>query len=423
MSAPPTKIRPKTISLGCRLNIAEGAQIDALLNGRAIQVVNSCGVTQSAVKSSRAAVRRAHKANPEVPIVVTGCAAQITPDDFAQLPGVARIIGNGDKLNATAYAAISAGQGMQMRVNDVMTVARTTPQMLPSFDSHTRAFMEVQNGCDHRCTFCVIPYGRGPSRSVPLAQIVENARALTANGFGELVLTGVDTTSYGADLPQMPRLSDLITAILDGVPGVRRLRIGSIDVAEIDDALFALLTQEDRMMGHVHLSLQAGDDLILKRMKRRHSRADAVAMADRLMTARPDMAIGADIIAGFPTEDDAAAARSRALIHDCHIRFAHIFPYSARAGTPAARMPQVAAPIIKARAAALREVAAAAQQKWLQSLVGSQQSLLVERDGISGHISNFARARLAHGAAQPGEILPISILGLDGDVLIGKRAA
>ena len=422
-SASPKIIVPKTISLGCRLNIAEGGQIDTLLNGRAIQVVNSCGVTQSAVKSSRAAVRRAHKANPDVPIVVTGCAAQIAPGDFAHLPGVARVIGNGDKFDAGAYAAITPGRSAQIRVNDVMTVARTTPQMLPSFDSHTRAFMEVQNGCDHRCTFCIIPYGRGPSRSVPLEEVVENARALVASGFGELVLTGVDTTSYGADFPQTPRLSDLITAILDGAPALRRLRIGSIDVAEIDDALFELLTQEPRMMGHVHLSLQAGDDLILKRMKRRHSRADAVAMADRLMAARPDIAIGADLISGFPTEDDAAAARTRALIDDCHIRFAHIFPYSARSGTPAACMPQVAAPVIKARAAALREVAGAAQQKWLQSLVGSHQSLLVERDGISGHIGNFARTRLNDGAAQPGEILPITILGLDGDGLIGKRAA
>ncbi len=414
---------PKVISLGCRLNIAEGARIDTLIGDRPVQVVNSCGVTQSAVKSSRAAVRRAHKNNPGLPIIVTGCAAQIAPGDFTKLPGVARVIGNGDKFDAAAYGAITPGQIAQMRVNDVMTVARTAPQLLPSFDSHTRAFLEVQNGCDHRCTFCIIPYGRGPSRSVPIGEVVENAQALVERGFKELVLTGVDTTSYGQHMDGTARLPHLIAAILAAVPALERLRIGSIDVAEIDDALFELLTQEMRMMAHVHLSLQAGDDLILKRMRRRHSRAQAVAMADRLMTARPEMAIGADLIAGFPTEDAGAAARTRALIADCHIRFAHIFPYSARHGTPAARMPQLPATVIKARAAALRDVAHVAQRDWLQSLVGSEQSLLVERDGLSGHIGNFARTRLSDHAATPGEILPIRILGLDGDVLIGKRAA
>ena len=418
MSVAEKLVQPKVISLGCRLNIAEGARIEAMLSaaGDTSTVINTCGVTATAVRSSRAAIRKAHRDHPDGAIFVTGCAAQIEPEKFAQLPGVTGLVGNGDKFDAARYARPT------IQISDVMQVIRTAPQMLPAFDNHTRAFLDVQNGCDHRCTFCIIPYGRGPSRSLDIAATVEAAQALMADGHRELVLTGVDLTSYGHDLERQPTLAQLCQRLLDAVPGLDRLRMGSIDVAEIDDALFALLTEDQRMLPHVHLSLQAGDDLILKRMKRRHSRAQAVAMVERLKSKRPEIAIGADLIAGFPTEDDAAAENSRALIADCDILFAHIFPYSPREGTPAARMPQVPPSIVKARAEALRAVAAAYQAKALAALVGTRQTLLVERDGQSGHIDNFARARI-DTPETPGTILPIAITGLDGATLIGKRAA
>lgn len=410
--------RPHVVSLGCRLNIAEGARIEAMLGdaGGDVTVINTCGVTAAAVQSSRNAVRRAHRDNPDGQIFVTGCAAQIEPQKFAALPGVTGLVGNGDKLDADGYARPN------LQISDVMSVVRTAPQMLPAFDNHTRAFLDVQNGCDHRCTFCIIPYGRGPSRSLDIAATVDAASALMASGHRELVLTGVDLTSYGHDLGGQPTLAQLCARLLKHVPGLTRLRMGSIDIAEIDDALFDLLTGDPRMMPHVHLSLQAGDDLILKRMKRRHSRAQAVAMVERLKAKRADIAIGADLIAGFPTEDEAAAANSRAIIADCDILFAHIFPYSPRQGTPAARMPQVPPPIVKARAEALRAVAAAHQAQRLRALIGTRQTLLVERDGHSGHIDNFARTRI-DAPETPGSIVAVEITGLDGATLIGKRAA
>lgn len=407
-------------SFGCRLNIAESEAIRTALvdsaDPRALVIVNGCAVTGNAMREARSAVRRARREHPHARIVATGCAAQVDPDGFAAMPEVDLVLGNAEKLDAASYA-----RNERVVVGDIMALTRTAPQMVPAFSAHARAFLEVQNGCDHRCTFCVIPYGRGPSRSVPVAAAVEAAQRLIDGGHRELVLTGVDLTSYGHDLPDTPTLADLIAALLVGVPGLARIRLGSVDVAEIDGALFELLTQEVRMMPHVHLSLQHGDDLMLKRMKRRHSRAQAVAMVARLKAAR-EIAIGADLIAGFPTEDEAAAARNASLIADCDIVFAHVFPYSPRAGTPAARMPQLPREAIKARAAALREVGKAYRTAWLASLVGSTQPVLVERDGLSGHADNFASIRLT-APAPAGEVARVRILGVDGDALIGEGAA
>lgn len=411
------------INLGCRLNIAEGERISDLLQAIDPQhrpvVINSCGVTAEAVSTSRASVRRAHRDNPDRPVMVTGCAAQIEPAMFATMPGVARVIGNGEKFAPEHYRPDAEPTASRIHVGDIMALVRTAPQMLPAFDQHARAFLDVQNGCDHRCTFCIIPYGRGPSRSVPIDHIVDAATAAVARGQQEVILTGVDLTSYGQDQPELPTLADLCAALLSRVTGLQRIRLGSIDVAEIDDALFALLTGEPRMMPHVHLSLQSGDDLILKRMKRRHRRADAVRMVARLKAARPDIAIGADLIAGFPTEDADAALNSQRLIADCDIVFAHIFPYSPRDGTPASRMPQLPRAEVKQRAAALRDVARHHQHRWLSRLVGTPQRLLVERDGMTGHIDSFARMRLG-SPAPPGAVAGVWVTDAVDGILTGR---
>ncbi len=411
-------VAPIVHSFGCRLNIAESESIRAALSAgddpRALVVINGCAVTGNAMREARGAVRRARREHPHARIVATGCAAQVDPGGFAAMPEVDLVLGNAEKLLASSYA-----RNERVVVGDIMALTRTAPQMVPAFGAHARGFLEVQNGCDHRCTFCVIPYGRGPSRSVPVEAAVEAAQRLVTSGHRELVLTGVDLTSYGHDLPGAPTLADLLAALLARVSGLERVRLGSVDVAEIDGALFELLTGEARMMPHVHLSLQHGDDLMLKRMKRRHSRAQAVAMVERLKAARAGIAIGADLIAGFPTEDERAAAANASLIADCDIVFAHVFPYSPREGTPAARMPQVARDVVKARAAALRGVGAAHRVAWLGAQIGSTQTMLVERDGVSGHADSFARVRLA--APQPaGAIVRVGISGVDGDALIGE---
>lgn len=383
---------PEVISLGCRLNLAESETIRALLasgpQARATLVVNSCAVTNEAVRQTRQAIRRARRARPDAEIIVTGCAAQIDPAGFAAMAEVDRVIGNAEKLQPAAWASTAPAL-----VQDIMAVRQTAPHLAASFSAHVRAFVEVQNGCDHRCTFCAIPFGRGNSRSVPAGAVVERVQALVDAGHREIVLTGVDLTSYGPDLPGAPSLGQLVERVL-AHSRVERLRLSSLDGIEIDDRLFALLTQERRVLPHVHLSLQAGDDMILKRMKRRHSRGQSVALVERLKAARPAIAIGADLIAGFPTEDDAMAANTLALIDDCDIVHAHIFPYSPRSGTPAARMPQVAPAMVKARAAALRERAAARRADWLAGLVGTEQRVLVERPGDRGHAENFAEVRI-----------------------------
>ncbi|GGA39840.1 tRNA (N(6)-L-threonylcarbamoyladenosine(37)-C(2))-methylthiotransferase MtaB [Sphingomonas psychrolutea] len=385
---------PHIISLGCRLNIAESEAIRALTAGRDnLVVVNSCAVTNGAVAETRKAVRRARADHPGAQIVVTGCAAQIDPVGFAAMPEVDRVIGNAEKLLPEAWRSNDT-----ILVGDIMQIRDTAPHLAPAFGAHARAFVEVQNGCDHRCTFCIIPFGRGNSRSVPAGAVIDRIAALVEAGHREIVLTGVDLTSYGPDLPGAPTLGMLVERILRHVPALERLRLSSLDGIEIDDRLFALLTQEARVMPHVHLSLQAGNDMILKRMKRRHARAESVTLVERLKTARPDIAIGADLIAGFPTEDDAMFADTLALIDDCDVVHAHIFPYSERDGTPAARMPQVPVALRKARAAALRAAGARRKAAWLAGLIGTTQTVLVERPGDRGHAGNFAEVRFETGA-------------------------
>jgi threonylcarbamoyladenosine tRNA methylthiotransferase MtaB len=435
---------PQIISLGCRLNIAESEAIRPLTVGRDLIVINSCAVTNAAVAETRKAIRRARAARPGAQLVVTGCAAQIDPASFAAMPEVDRVLGNVEKLSSQAWDAADP-----VIVGNILRVRETAPHLAPAFATHARAFVEVQNGCDHRCTFCVIPYGRGNSRSVPAGAVIDRITALVEAGHREVVLTGVDLTSYGPDLPGAPTLGLLVERILRHVPTLERLRLSSLDGIEIDDRLFALLTQEKRMMPHVHLSLQSGNDLILKRMKRRHSRAQGVALVDRLKTARPEIAIGADLIAGFPTEDDTMFADTLALIDDCDVVHAHIFPYSEREGTPAARMPGVPVPVRKARAALLREAGARRKVAWLRELVGTTQEVLVERPGDRGHAGTFAEVHWplpvhaelvealpfssrpapvegshsrSSGRTEAGEVVRIHILATDGETLTGTPA-
>ena len=374
-------------------------------------VVNSCAVTNEAVRQTRQAIRRARRARPSAQLVVTGCAAQIDPASFGAMPEVDRVIGNAEKLVPASWASDDAAL-----VQDIMAVRQTAPHLAVSFSAHVRAFVEVQNGCDHRCTFCAIPFGRGNSRSVPAGAVIERVQALVEAGHREIVLTGVDLTSYGPDLPGAPSLGQLVERVL-AHSGVDRLRLSSLDGIEIDERLFALLTQERRVLPHIHLSLQAGDDMILKRMKRRHSRAQSVELVARLKAARPEIAIGADLIAGFPTENEAMAANTLALIDDCDIVHAHIFPYSPRAGTPAARMPQVAPGVAKARAAALRERAAARRAHWLRDMVGTTQRVLVERPGERGHAENFAEVMLPQ--SDIGSVQQVKITNVQDGKLIG----
>ncbi|WP_375244479.1 tRNA (N(6)-L-threonylcarbamoyladenosine(37)-C(2))-methylthiotransferase MtaB [Sphingomonas parapaucimobilis] len=408
---------PEIISLGCRLNIAESETIRALAAGREdMVVVNSCAVTNEAVKQTRAAIRRAAKARPDAQIVVTGCAAQIDPASFAAMPEVARVLGNADKLRPESWASTEP-----MLVTDLSRVVETAPHLVSAFAGHARAFVEVQNGCDHACTFCIIPTGRGPSRSVPAGLVIERIARAVELGHREVVLTGVDLTSYGHDLPGAPSLGLLVERILTHVPALPRLRLSSLDSIEIDDRLFELVTGEARVMPHLHLSLQAGNDLILKRMKRRHSRAQSVAIVERLLTARPEIAIGADLIAGFPTEDEAMAADTLALIDDAHIVHAHIFPYSARDGTPAARMPQVPHPLRRERAATLREAAARRRRDWLASQIGQTRDVLVERPGTRGHAPDFADIHFTP-TAEPGRIARVRVTAATETHLIGQLA-
>jgi len=376
---------PRLITLGWRLNIAESASIGALLGTRDdLVVVNSCAVTAQAVKDTRHAIRRARRDRPDARILVTGCAAQTEPETFRAMPEVDAVIPNGGKLDPASYGA--AG---------LPAPSPLAPSPLASaFAGRSRAFVSVQTGCDHRCTFCIIPHGRGDSRSVPAGAVIDRIGALVDQGAREVVLTGVDLTSYGPDLPGGGSLGQLVERILRHVPALPRLRLSSLDSVEIDDRLFDLITGEARVMPHLHLSLQAGDDMVLKRMKRRHARAQAVALVERIKAKRPEIAIGADIIAGFPTETDAMAANSLALIDDCDIVFGHVFPYSPRAGTPAARMPQVDHARIRTRAAALRDAANRRRAGWLASLVGTRQTVLVESSGTRGRAENYAEVEI-----------------------------
>ncbi len=392
----------ETITLGCRLNFAESEAMRGLAGDDAL-IVNSCAVTNEAVRQTRQAIRRAHRERPERKIIVTGCAAQLDPTSFAAMPEVAKVIGNADKYRADAFAS----ENRVVR-SDVMTAS--PPPVAAGFLARVRSFVAVQTGCDHRCTFCSIWQARGASRSLPYEAVREAVVRELDAGAKEIVLTGVDITSFEGGL------GPLCQRLLADLSSLKRLRLSSLDSIEIDDALMELVAGEPRLLPHFHLSLQAGDDLILKRMKRRHSRADAVATVAALKKARPDVTIGADLIAGFPTESEAAAQNSRDLIRDCDIVAAHIFPFSPRPDTPAARMPQLERETVKARAARLREIAADHRNRWFDSLVGTRQKLLIE-NSEKGHADNFAPALVS--GSKRGDMGSASITGRDGDLLIG----
>jgi len=402
------------ITMGCRLNAAESNALRQELGDvDNLVVINSCAVTNEAVRQTRQAIRKARRAKPDAHIVVTGCAAQVDAGSFTDMPEVSAVLGNAEKQRPSLFLPT---HNDPLVVSDIMQVRETAPQLVSAFAGRARAFVEVQNGCDHRCTFCIIPYGRGNSRSVPAGAVIAHIEKLVDEGYREIVLTGVDVTSYGHDLPGRPHLGLLIEQILHHIPQLPRLRLSSVDGVEIDDRLFDILTAEPRMMPHLHLSLQSGNNMILKRMKRRHSRELAVDLVARLKAKRPEIAIGADIIAGFPTEDNAMFENSLSLIADCDIVHGHIFPYSPKEGTPAAKMPQHSRTIIKQRAAQLREAAGRQKDKWQRRMIGTEQQILVERPGDHGHAENFAAVKLNTTIAD-GTIARAQIIGIDGSQL------
>jgi threonylcarbamoyladenosine tRNA methylthiotransferase MtaB len=387
---------PEVVSLGCRLNLAESERIRGLLGGTPdVVVINSCAVTAEAVRQTRQAIRKARRARPDARLLVTGCAAEIEREQLAAMPEVDGLVPNAAKLDARAWNLPSPPPSVARR--------------------HTRAFIAVQNGCDHACTFCVIPQGRGPSRSLSVAQVLDAVENDLRQGAAEVVLTGVDVTSWGHDLPGSPRLGALVGAVLNAFPELQRLRMSSLDGIEVDGELFELFAGEPRVMPHLHLSLQHGHDLILKRMKRRHSRADAVELVERLKDRRPDIAIGADLIAGFPTEDEAMHEANRSIVRELGIVHGHVFPYSPRPHTPAARMPQVDKARIRRRAAELRETAAQVRSDWLRSLVGWPLAVLAEADG-TGHAENFARVMVPAGTPR-GAIVTVTPKRLEEGLL------
>ena len=405
------------ITFGCRLNTYESEVMRAEAEKAGLNnavLVNTCAVTGEAVRQARQAIRRARRDNPHARIIVTGCAAQTESAIFAGMPEVDAVLGNEEKLKSASYRALpdfGVSAEEKLRVNDIMSVRETAPQMVKLIDGHVRAFVQVQNGCDHRCTFCIIPYGRGNSRSVPMGAVVDQARRLVESGYCEIVLTGVDATSYGVDLPGKPSLGLLARTLLKQVPEIRRLRLSSIDSIEADDHLWDLIADEPRFMPHLHLSLQHGDDLILKRMKRRHSSADARDFCARVRTTRPDASFGADMIAGFPTETEEMFANAARLAEDCGIAHLHVFPYSPRPGTPAARMPQLDRALVKDRAARLRETGKRLHEAHLVSMIGRQETILVENNGLA-HTENFTLVDAA--GLRPRDLVPVTITGHNG---------
>lgn len=409
------------ITLGCRLNSYESEVIRAKATEAGLTnavIINTCAVTSEAVRQARQSIRRARKENPSARVIVTGCAAQTDPDAFARMPEVDQVLGNADKLDAKTYHLDDTSERIQ--VNDIMSVRETASHLIAGFEGRARAFVQVQNGCDHRCTFCIIPYGRGPSRSVPAGAVVSDIRRLVEQGVREVVLTGVDITAYGADLPGTPKLGRLVEQILKHVPELSRLRLSSLDVAECDERLIGLVAAEPRLMPHLHLSLQAGHDMILKRMKRRHTTAQAVAFCDRMRALRPDIVFGADLIAGFPTETDEMFDSTLQHTIDCGLTYLHVFPFSARERTPAARMPQLPGNIVKERAARLRAAGADAFAKHLASLTGRDVDLLVEQDLIA-RSPTYAPVKL--NASRPsGSLLRARIISADSQFAYAEAA-
>ncbi len=409
-------------TLGCRLNAYETEAMRDLARGAGIAedlvVVNTCAVTAEAVRQARQRIRKLRRDNPEARIVVTGCAAQTEPARFAEMAEVDQVLGNGEKLRPEAWSRLASGAAARVEVGDIMAERRPAAPIVDGLGTRARAYVQVQNGCDHRCTFCVIPYGRGNSRSVPATTVVEQIARLVGRGFNEVVLTGVDLTSWGADLDGAPRLGDLVAEVLRRVPDLPRLRISSIDSIEADPRLMEAIATERRLMPHLHLSLQAGDDLILKRMKRRHLRADAIAFCREARASRPEIVFGADIIAGFPTETEAMFENSLRLVEECGLTWLHVFPFSPRAGTPAARMPQVDGAVARERAARLRALGAERVAAQLAAMRGRPARLLMERPDL-GRTEGFAPTRLATPAA-PGSIVAARIVGQEAGQLLAE---
>ncbi|QIE54368.1 tRNA (N(6)-L-threonylcarbamoyladenosine(37)-C(2))-methylthiotransferase MtaB [Pikeienuella piscinae] len=422
---PPYPAAPPVFeTFGCRLNAYEteamkGLAAEAGLDGAV--VVNTCAVTAEAVRQARQRIRRLRRDHPQARIVVTGCAAQVEPETFAAMPEVDLVLGNGEKMRRESWTRLAAPDFRppteKIIVDDIMAVRETAGHLIDGFGARARAYVQVQNGCDHRCTFCIIPYGRGDSRSVPAGVVVEQIRRLVERGYAEVVLTGVDMTSWGADLPGAPRLGDLVQRILKLVPDLDRLRISSIDSIEADPALIDAIRSEARVMPHLHLSLQAGDDMILKRMKRRHLRDDAIRFCADMRAARPDIVYGADIIAGFPTETEAMFENSLRLIGECGLTWLHVFPYSKRKGTPAARMPQVSGPVIRERAARLRAAGAAQVSAYLADEVGGERAILME-SGRRGRTEGFAEVELSTDRPV-GAVIRARITGVSAERLVG----
>ena len=409
---------PTIITLGCRLNAYESEVMKAHAIAAGLDntvIVNTCAVTAEAVRQATQTIRRLRRERPTARIIVTGCAAQIEPERFADLAEVDHVIGNAEKMQAETFAGFANGFSIddteRVQVNDIMSVRETAAHMIDGFGTRTRAYVQVQNGCDHRCTFCIIPYGRGPSRSVPAGETIAQVRRLVEAGYKEIVLTGVDMTSYGHDLPGSPTLGRLVGQVLKHVPELPRLRLSSIDQVEADGELMRAIAEEPRLMPHLHLSLQAGDDMILKRMKRRHLRADAITFCDQARRLRPGIVFGADLIAGFPTETDEMFSRSLDIVDECGLTYLHVFPFSPRKGTPAARMPQLAKVEVKARAARLRAKGDAALDAYLAGQAGVRTTVLVERDGM-GRTPEFAEMVFAACGAEQGALVDAKVTGV-----------
>jgi threonylcarbamoyladenosine tRNA methylthiotransferase MtaB len=409
------------ITFGCRLNAYESEVMRRHAEEAGLShavIVNTCAVTGESVRQARQAIRKARRARPDAKIVVTGCAAQVDPGAFAAMAEVDHVIGNQEKTEASTFRSLGITDSERVKVNDIMSVRETAGHLVEGFGGQARAYVQIQNGCDHRCTFCIIPFGRGPSRSVPAGEVVAQVRTLVENGYAEIVLTGVDITAYGADLPGDLTLGKLVNKILKLVPGLKRLRLSSIDSIEADGALMTAIAEEERLMPHLHLSLQAGDDLTLKRMKRRHSRQHAVEFCAEARRLRPDVVFGADLIAGFPTETEAMFANSLRLVDDCGLTFLHVFPFSARPGTPAARMRQVNGTVIAERAARLREKGVAALERHLAGAAGRRIEVLLEGEG-KGRAPDFTPVRIEADRGA-GRLVPAVVEGHDGSALIAR---
>jgi threonylcarbamoyladenosine tRNA methylthiotransferase MtaB len=409
---------PQVVSLGCRLNTYESEVMRAHARNAGLTnaiIVNTCAVTKEAERQGLQTLRRLRRENPEAHIVATGCAVQLDPARYAAMPEVNRVLGNEHKMKAESFLP---GTNETVLVTNIMELRETAEHLVEGFEGRARAFVQVQQGCDHRCTFCIIPFARGNNRSVPMGRIVQEVRGLVEVGFKEIVVTGVDITGYGGDLPGQPTLGQMLRRLLMAVPDLARLRLSSIDPAEADEDLFQLIGAEPRLMPHFHISAQAGDDMILKRMKRRHTRADIISFCGRVRTLRPDAVFGADLIAGFPTETDEMFQNTCALVEDAGLTFLHVFPYSIRPGTPAAKMPQVDKAVIKARATRLRDVGKAALARQLQAFVGSTADVLVEQER-EGRGAHYAPVRL-NRAGVPGELLSARIVGADSTHLHGE---